>query len=259
MRIATWNLDRPCKGSQICPDHVLAEIAAVADVDVWVLTEVYPDPAFTELNGFRPLTQSATAPGKKSWTAIWIRNEICDAEEIDVCEQESTRAACVFLPTTDVGPLYVYGSVLWGGDGRKYAQSLNYQKEDWQRLRRLKPDAAFCLAGDLNQPLNNVPESGEPNMRGLRDALINSNLTCLTAHITHYFQDRPCDLLPGIDHICVSHRLAASSSAFLIPEDFRKCSFRIPEKSTNFRRVGSWYAPNGRLSDHHGVVATLTS
>jgi hypothetical protein len=263
IRIATWNLERPCDREQICPDFIVTEINAVADVDVWILTEVQA--ASTHPKGFALLAHSRPSPVGKHWTAIWVREGI-KAKAVDVCEEVRTRAACVLLPETEVGPIFAYGSVLWGGkgmwmrEGIKYRDSLANQKKDWQRIHALKTAASFCLAGDLNQSLDNVSLSDTTNKGWLRNALKETQLTCLTARITHSFEDAPEDGLQSIDHICVSDRLTLASPAFLIPEDSRRCSFRIPKDSKAQKRVGHWYTEkNDRLSDHHGVVVTLSA
>jgi hypothetical protein len=188
-----------------------------------------------------------------------VRKEI-EANAIEVCEEERTRAACVFLPATDVGPLYVYDSVLIGRDGKTYESSLTNQKEDWRQIRTQEPGASFCFAGDLNQELSNSAVKNQPNNQRLRKALKDSYLTCLTAEITYSFEDTPDEHKLSIDHICVSQSLTSSAPAFLIPDEFRECSFRIPKDSVAKERTGRWYtAKNEPLSDHHGVVATVSS
>jgi endonuclease/exonuclease/phosphatase family metal-dependent hydrolase len=257
MRIATWNLDRPCNYKQNCPSAILTEINAVAGVDVWVLTEVQN--ARTHLTGFVPVAYTHQSLVGKNWAAIWVREGL-EAKPVTVCEHERTRATCVILPDTDVGPILIYGSVLWGGEGISYADSLANQKQDWQEIQALQPDASFCLAGDLDKSLADVPLSDRTNRGQLRDALNQSHLTCLTAQIYHSFDDTPEEQLPTIDHVCVSDRLTLASPAFLIPQDSRHCSFRTAMDSTAKKRVGSWYTErNERLSDHHGVAVTLSA
>jgi hypothetical protein len=257
MRIATWNLERPFERSR--PSHLIAEIRAVTDVDVWVLTETYAD--LTPSDGFKLVTtESSPAQSEKWLTAIWVRAEMA-ATAIPTCEDESKRAACVELLHTDVGSLYVYGSVLsWPGDkGNTFKGSLEKQKLDWLRIKTQAAvsQASFCLAGDFNKTLRGL-DPYTSDTEALRSALEELDLTCLTEDLAYPVQDIPGETRASIDHICVSNGLAPSAVA-LIPDNSRNCYFRRPLGSKHPDGKRSWYtSQNGRLSDHHGVVVTLT-
>jgi hypothetical protein len=253
MRIATWNLNRPDKRS--CPQQIPAELRAVNDVDVWVLTETYTD--LPPSDGFRLVTNSKPDPPRKWLTTIWVRDGLA-AEPIPTCGDSTTFTACVKLADSDIGPLYVYGAVLWAAPGTTYEAQLAEQAQDWRRIKDLAADshASFCLAGDFNQKLRN-PEQDTETAAALRSALKELELTCLTEDLTYPVADRE----PGctIDHICVWPARVPSAIS-LVPGSSRKCLFRRSLSSTDPEADRFWYTPDNKpLSDHNGVLVTLTT
>jgi hypothetical protein len=253
MRIATWNLNRPDKRS--CPQQIPAELLAVNDVDVWVLTEAYTD--LPPSDGFRLVTNSKPNPPQKWLTTIWVRGGLA-AEPIPTCGNSTTSTACVKLADTDIGPLYVYGTVLWAAPGTTYDAQLEEQARDWQRIKNLAADSqsSLCLAGDFNQKLGNPGQDTE-TAAALRSALKELELTCLTEDLTYPVADQG----PGstIDHICI-WPAGVPSAISLIPDSSRKCLFRRSLASTDPEAGRFWYTPDNKpLSDHNGVVVTLAT
>jgi hypothetical protein len=251
MRIATWNLNRPEKRS--CPQQIPAELGAVNGVDVWVLTETYTD--LPPSDRFRLVSGSNPDTPKKWLTTIWVRDGLA-AEPITTCGDSGNSTACVKLPDTDIGPLYVYGSVLWATPGTTYESHLDEQAKDWRRAKQMAADShgSLCLAGDFNQKLCNS-DRDTTTAAALRSALKELDLTCLTEDFTYPVADQE----PGytIDHICV-WPIWVPSAISLIPDSSRDCLFRRSLASADPYAARFWYTPDNKpLSDHHGVVVTV--
>lgn len=260
MRIATWNLDGKPKDNATCRKRLQKEMESEADVDVWVITEPFPQLSIT---GFERKARSAATQSGKHWTEIWVREgKGIQPDAKSTRGLQFSRTACVKLTRTDIGSLYIFGTVLpWNSDqgddlhaGTKserksrFCAALDHQRDDWQRIRNEEtdPDVGFCLAGDFNKESFGSWSSGE---RGhLACVLRESGLTCLTTDATGA---DPTKTPLEIDHICVSNhfrRMPGESRAeMFIP---RNCHFQ--------QGTRKWYkAEHQPLTDHSGVVATL--
>ncbi|HEX6535479.1 MAG TPA: endonuclease/exonuclease/phosphatase family protein [Gemmatimonadaceae bacterium] len=247
MRLATWNLERPRRGSVRRLPGLRARIATI-DADVWVLTETNDEAV--DLSASHPHRVSTDPiPGLHTsgerWTTIWSRLPAMRLETYD-----SQIAACARLDAPG-GRLLVYGTVLpyhadAGRSGRakpwkEFRRIVPRQRADWERLRAEFPDDRLCVAGDLNQSLDERRWHGRQwygaaSTRALLlDALAAARLTCVTAHdlvATGHLSTQST-----IDHICIDLALA-----------------------DRVRTVGAWEAGCGdgvRLSDHNGVYVEL--
>jgi endonuclease/exonuclease/phosphatase family metal-dependent hydrolase len=135
---------------------------------------------------------------------------------LPVRDEERTVAAVIETP---VGLLMVFGTVLpWHCDRGRHERdavvpnwSEHYrviveQAEEWRALRSAYPDAALCVAGDLNVNLGGPHYFGTNRGRDLlREAMQQNGLACTTE------TDRiPVGMLayPPIDHILISNHLA---------------------------------------------------
>jgi endonuclease/exonuclease/phosphatase family metal-dependent hydrolase len=111
------------------------------------------------------------------------------------------------------------------------------QAAEWARLRGDYPDAALCVAGDLNMNLGGPHYYGTAQGRRLlRAGLEAVGLACVTEN----------DRIPSgrlshgpIDHICISKQLAA------------RASYLAAWEGTDNDGV--------RLSDHSGLAVTIDS
>lgn len=244
LTIATWNVQRPSpRGSRGEP---IREWLRRIDADVWVLTETHddicPGPGYEGV-----VTQAADRrqSAGENWTTIWSRFPIRRLPETS----DPARAVAAYVELPERRPLVVYGTVLpWSGSewrglpsrgGEAFRAALGVQRTDWLRLIEQFPDADLCVAGDLNQDLAGPHYYGSNGNRlALGDALAQCGLRCVTAE-----PDDPVrQVAPrhaSIDHICLARHLCDSNSIAL----------RVwPELP----------APDRLLSDHFGVVATLT-
>jgi endonuclease/exonuclease/phosphatase family metal-dependent hydrolase len=245
IRIATWNVERPKAASHMKVPRLAASLRDI-DADVWILTETHT--SLTPGADYRPV--SSTGSDRKqeageSWVTIWSRLEVLAMPQT----VDPVRTACALLRMNGGRTLLVYGTVLpWLGsswrehpatDGKAFAAALDAQRSDWLRIRSQHPDAELCVAGDLNQDLQQLHYYGSTAGRSaLREALSISELTCVTAG------DRdPVSLMTGataaaIDHICLSEKLHRGAPI----------------------AVGAWperETPDRTLSDHFGLWADL--
>lgn len=240
LRIGTWNVEYACGADKnarrlaILRQHV---------ADVWVLTETHDDLSLAETHAAistTPRAPNKLKPGAR-WTTIWSRFPVL--ERVPTQDPDRTVAALLDAP---VRPLLVYGTVLpWHSDpgpdptspAKAWAEMdrvLPLQLAEWADLRRRYPDAALCVAGDLNLNLGGKHVYGTARARNLLlDGLVGLELSCAThadrvpeGWLTH----------PPIDHVVVP---------------------AVWQRTT--RVVAAW---NGivegvRLSDHSGLVVEV--
>lgn len=256
MRLATWNLARArpdgVRADRLC-DHMRR-----VDADVWVLTETWrglsPGAEYRlvgESTGGRDGKEDRSpADPEEIWVGIWSR---LDGAATALPTIAPRRTVAVRLASGQ-RPLVVYGTVLpWSSDAagpgtrgaEKFCLALQEQHRDWTRLLAEHPDTKLCVAGDFNQDLAERHYYGTKAGRAaLRHALGASGLTCLTAStddpVARPGPDEEGLVWATVDHICVTPGLIPHGGAHV-------CSW--PERS----ELGP------RLTDHLGVVATLSS
>ena len=148
----------------------------------------------------------------------------------------SPWSATAFVDT-DLGRVLVHGVVLPyhaepNPDGgpvlawSEFRKELALQAADWSELRRMYPDAAVVVAGDLNQNLDGARWYGTVETRRLLWlALDVAGLTCLTTEDAVLSGQLKSDHL--IDHICVSPELSEGSKVEMwereSSDDVRMC------------------------------------
>jgi endonuclease/exonuclease/phosphatase family metal-dependent hydrolase len=159
---------------------------------------------------------------------------------VEVADKSRTVAA---IYETPAGPLLVYGTVMpWHSDRDpsdtenwiKHHRVVPEQAAEWVTLRRQHPNAALCVAGDLNMNVGGRHYYGTKEGRRLLEVgMAGAGLTCVTRT-----EDVPDNLLakPHIDHV-------------LIPADWAKRT----------RVVAAWPGTISgvRLSDHSGIVVEM--
>lgn len=213
MRIATWNVECVRPGDGARTRRIRQAIDGVG-ADVWVLTETHPD--FSPGDGYQRGAFSTTAPDRTSgdcWVAVWVRKD-WSATPLQL-HGRPERSAAVRVDRNPQRPLLIFGSVLpWRTDrrherrrgGAAFVDALSAQTSDWDRLREAHPDAAFCLAGDLNQELSaNGPTGTKAGRAALIAALSARRLTSVTAGDFDPLlrQGRG----PSIDHVVIGEGL----------------------------------------------------
>jgi hypothetical protein len=246
MRIATWNLERPRRGSVRKLPGLRAQLAAIK-ADIWVLTET--NDQAVDLSPTHPYWVSTIpvvglhSPGER-WTTMWSRHPTEPLATYD-----PHLAACGRVATR-LGTLLVYGTVLpYHADPRangtaktwmEFYRVVPLQGNDWTRLQEDYPGDRFCVAGDLNQGLDGRRWAyGKHELRkDLLNALDDADLNCVTkyplvaaGHLT---------TRSSVDHICMC--AASLAKGWL---------------------VGAWEAPDGMdgkpITDHNGVYVDLPS
>jgi endonuclease/exonuclease/phosphatase family metal-dependent hydrolase len=244
-RIATWNVERPKADSHTKLPRLTASMREI-DADVWILTETHAN--LTPGANYHPVSSAGydrTQQAGESWVTIWSRLKVLATPRT----VDPVRTACAVVRLSSGRELVVYGTVLpWLGSswrdfpptgGKAFAAALDAQRSDWKQIRSEYPDAELCVAGDLNQDLQDRHYYGSTaNRSALRESLAQEMLTCVTAG------DRdPVSLITGtngaaIDHILLSEGLHRGAPV----------------------TVGAWPqrdTPDRTLSDHYGLWADL--
>ncbi|MEQ1781069.1 MAG: endonuclease/exonuclease/phosphatase family protein [Hyphomonadaceae bacterium] len=240
MRIGVWNLE--------CVNHKERNAARLAfllerDVDIWVLTETHQEidlsPSHKHAARSEPRAKSRN---NMHWVSIWSRFPV-----IESVPSGDVRTAISLLKTPE-GPMMVYGTVWpWHTDRGEHpgdqsipnwarqAPVIVEQRRQWSRLKAKWPDAALCIAGDLNMTF------GGPGSYYSRDgrleaalAMQSHDLVCTTAWAR--LPIGALDKAP-IDHVLLPHELAMRT---------RVCD--------TWRGVPR--DPN-RLSDHSGLIVEI--
>ncbi len=211
MRIGTWNVEYAAGKDK--NDRRLRRLRD-ADCDIWVLTETHDELALGPDYSSASTVQREPGRAGGRWTTIWSRSPIIKTVPVD--DVHRTVAALIDSPS---GPLLVYGTVLpWHADRGPGGHAAGWTEHhrlipmhgrEWAALRRLYPDAALCVAGDLNMNLGGPHYYGTVEGRALlRAAFSDAGLACITET-----ERIPAGLLAHgpIDHICVSEQLSGAA------------------------------------------------
>jgi endonuclease/exonuclease/phosphatase family metal-dependent hydrolase len=238
LKIGTWNVEYAA--GQEKNERRLRRIHEM-DCDVWILTETHDDLDLGAGHHKVSTTQRVTGRAGARWTTIWSRFPISEVVPVE----DSNRTVAALLATS-TGPLLVYGTVLpWHSDRGPSADAKSWvehhrvvpmQAREWRQLQDAFPDAALCVAGDLNMNLGGPHYYGTvTGRRMLRAGLEEANLVCLTET-----ERIPAGRLRHgpIDHICISKHLACEPV------------------------VDAWEGTDGdgvSLSDHSGLAVSLAT
>ena len=186
MKIATWNLNWPRKGSARV-EGILQEIKRV-DADIFVLTETNDDVIHPP--GYQPLS-SDTLPEPRPYAfqegdhevTIWSRHPI-----VKVGINERYTSVCVQMQWSE---LKIYGTVIGIlGVKKNFPSEVQNQIADWVALS--SQGGNICFAGDFNVCWNGkgFPKVGRTEIATCFDNLGIRNLTR--------------DIEGNIDHIAIS-------------------------------------------------------
>lgn len=248
LRIATWNLEHPVE--QWAQASILDRMAAVS-ADLWVLTETHDDvvprrnddvPPRQAYHAVSSAPRRGSSPGER-WVTIWSRHPILGQHETS----DPERTVAVTVELCDGRHLLVYGTVLpwcgdaWGGFPSKgavaYTNALERQASDWQRLQAAHPGTPLCVAGDFNQDLSRTQHYywSKVARAALRKQLCMAGLEALTGDEADPVARASDGRKRCIDHVCVSHHLAANTRSEAWPP----------------------YVNGREVSDHYGIVVTL--
>jgi hypothetical protein len=242
IRIANWNLDRASSGERARRIH---ELIDEVQADIWVLTEtrdsVCPGDGYRQVAGS---AANARGDNDERWVSIWTRLAVADARPTN----DEEFSACAVIQHDEVGSLAVYGTVLpWRGsvwrehrsaDAAAFRAALQAQARDWNRLRDDPRVNAVCVAGDFNQDLSAKHYYWSATARSaLRAALLECDLTPLTADDDDPVRSRTNGKDACIDHICITSSLATPAVSI---------SARLP------------IVDGHRLSDHPAIIADLS-
>lgn len=212
-RIATWNLN------YVSPNRERGAVCRKkmdeVDADVWILTETRTDFVPT---GFRSAAQSGPVPGlakNTCWVSIWAKEPL-SVLNISIPLEDPERTACGSIKLTQGLDLVVYGVVLpWHNDPRRgsrswarmFKEALTSVQNDREKLRNDCREQMFCLAGDFNQALLDIPNAygTKDGREALKETLRQTDLVCYTGGDL----DPVNSIRPGhanIDHICFNCR-----------------------------------------------------
>lgn len=244
-KIATWNLDRPTKNRISRRGARLATIAE-QNADLWILTETDRN---LEIDGFRSVaTQPLGIEGygdEEALAAIHFDNTL---EAIPLRTFRDSFAVCARFPSSPLGPLIVYASIItyhmdgvWAGVAKAWQlhqESTRRHGEDWRVLRRDYPDHMLVVAGDFNQALDGVGKyRNAESMRLLEAGLIGADLICMTRE--DFVASGKLESRHSVDHIAVSRTALTTWSP----------------------QVTAWEGTTSdgtKLSDHNGVAVALS-
>lgn len=148
--------------------------------------------------------------------------------------------------TSPVGPLVVYGTVVpyanyrgLKGTSRRWQEhraAIAELADDLRRIRALRPEAEFVLAGDFNQSRDGSGwYEDAQSVAALTEALQEAGLTCVTQQPR---QQLGLEQRSTVDHICLSDRLVAA-----------------------LQDVWAWSGSTQeglRMSDHNGIGVRLS-
>lgn len=235
LRIGTWNVAY----ANLASNPRRLEVMQAANADIWVLTETRD-----ELDLGSGYTAVSSAPRHRTvptshWVTIWSRFPLRSSVEV----QDAARTVAAIYDTP-FGPLLVYGTVMpWQSDlgpetvyWAKHERIVPEQGQEWLGLRERNPQAALCVAGDLNMNLGGRHYSGtKEGRRLLQSGMEPAGLACVTRT-----EAVPAGLLdrPHIDHV-------------LLPASWE----------SRVRVVEAWPGTLGgvRLSDHSGIVVEVAA
>ena len=233
LTIATWNLDRPNRSTEVKNGRIFAEIEKV-DADIWVLTEtnscISPGKNYVSF-ATSPLFGTAFPRGEKyergeNRVTIWVRRTWKAELRPQYCDSHSS--ICVAIATS-LGDLNVYGTLIgiYGLGGAEFDEGLDVQINDWRRLQGL---GHLCIVGDFNIFLEDSTSYSKSARQKVHEVFDQLNVQAPTQNI-----------LNNVDHI-------AFSKSFL--------SSDVPSPSTWNEGQGG-KPPDKKISDHMGVCLTL--
>jgi hypothetical protein len=241
MRIGTWNVEY---AANVEKNNARLGILRSKPADLWILTETHDELSLAPSH--EPIHSCQRPTGRQGgrWVTIWSSFPI--RARLRVVDEERTVAARIDTPH---GEMVVFGTVLpWHSDRGKHPidtkvpnwsehyRVIDEQCAEWAALRRDRPNAALCVAGDLNLNLGGPHYYGTARGRtAIRAAMDHNNLVCTTE-----FGQIPeeCRLTNSpIDHVLISEGLAGNS--------------RVAEAWEGKQPDGT------RLSDHSGLVVEL--
>jgi endonuclease/exonuclease/phosphatase family metal-dependent hydrolase len=239
LKLAVWNIERSALKSARVREAQLSLIAALG-ADLILLTET--DRSFA-LPGYGshfsgPPTDRMYKPHE---AAAAVFHRWPDEAETLPVKEAPNLAVCVRFPSSPLGPLIAYCSVIPYqmcdvGKGamtwQRHQESARRQAADWKELRSRYPDDLLVVGGDFNQVLDGVGRyRNKVSTTLLRDGFASSGLACVT--------DSPFKGLSrhNVNHIAIDDRIAKSRDI----------------------KTSAWEGASeaGRLSDHNGVVVTI--
>jgi hypothetical protein len=211
MRIGTWNLNHAAVRKN---DAERMRLLHEADADVWVLTETNDRVA---LEGYMPV-HSAPRPDAAEggrWVTIWSRLPV--RRGVKVADPNRCVAAVIDARDREI---LVFGVVVpWHadvGEPPRHPRPRSWEEQyrvlpalgvEWRQLQATWPNAALCVAGDLNLSLGGPRYYGTARGRALlQEALQACRLECATR-----FERVPEGALtyPAIDHVLTPSGVAA--------------------------------------------------
>lgn len=177
MKIASWNLARPRKGS----DKINAILATLSewDADILVLTEtIIPLDLSKQYQSFhttKPLASYYRADERQ--VSIYTRYDYYE----EIATYRSDTAICVHLDTP-LGPIAVYGTLI-GTEDNTPGLSLPDLEKQIQDFEKISRETNLCICASLLNPLSEDTAFAEKRKRMLSQTFTKNHLQNLTAGI----------------------------------------------------------------------------
>jgi len=249
-KIATWNVERPKKGTE----KTALAISKIKEVnaDILVLTENATSVSLTELYPFSVHSLAYERTPEEHWVSIFSKWEII--QQIRTFDNYRTACAVIKAP---FGEIAVFGTIIpyhqagvsgvrYGNLGFKqweyHEKDLHQQAKDWKRIAE-ETQIPLWVMGDFNQSRYNHKGYGTEKVRLLLSDYLNKlHLTCVTeGDLSAFLHPDPIKnkIRNNIDHICVSNSLLEEMKQY---------------------KVGAWdhFNEEGKyMSDHNGVFITF--
>jgi hypothetical protein len=238
VKIATWNVQRPSKGGALNPQRL--QKMQKCDADIWILTETREVISLQDWHNLTSFPIPSYHAEGETLVTIWSKWPIRA-----VSASRFTACAEIIIPS--LGPSLIYGTVIpWDKDegfserfkaGRweEHRRQTKVQTSEWEVLAKSYPKHLLFILGDFNQHRGQIGSYKDiESVSKISDSLLSCGLECITQN-----NDKCANLSkPLVDHICLPKNLVPYSSLDVWPYD-------------EIEKV--------RLSDHHGVMVTITS
>lgn len=177
MKIATWNLARPRKGSE--KTNAIIATLSEWDADILVLTEtILPlnlGPLYQSFHTTKPLESYYRTDERH--VSIYTRYDYYE----EIATYRSDTAICVHLDTP-MGPIAVYGTLI-GTEDNTPGLSLPDLEKQIQDFEKISRETNLCICASLLSPISEDTAFTEKRKRMLSQSFAKNHLQNLTASI----------------------------------------------------------------------------
>ena len=249
-KIATWNVERPKKGTEKT-SLAITKIKEV-NADILVLTENATSISLTELYSFSVHSLAYERTPEEHWVSIFSKWQI--TQQIKTFDNYRTACAVIKAPFGDIA---VFGTIIpyhqagvsgvrYGNLGYKqweyHEKDLHQQAKNWEDIIE-ETQIPLWVMGDFNQSRYNLQGYGTEKVRQiLTNYLEKLDLSCVTEG----------DLFPFLHPDPIKHKIRNNIDHICIANNFIKQMKQY--------QVGAWdhFSEEGKyMSDHNGVFISF--